>query len=149
MGAYLNPGNSGFIEMIQSEYVDKTGLIGLINNTINTKKKLTCISRPRRFVKLAYYTYREHYLQWEELPCGEGYADIVYLPKHDSEWPALVIELKWKDSAEGAISQILDRKYPESLEGFGSEIVLVGINYDKDAPGRDKKHSCKIIRMEK
>ena len=38
MGAYLNPGNSGFIEMIQSEYVDKTGLIGLINNTINTKK---------------------------------------------------------------------------------------------------------------
>ncbi|MBR1628109.1 MAG: PD-(D/E)XK nuclease domain-containing protein [Lachnospiraceae bacterium] len=88
-------------------------------------------------------------MQWEELPCGEGDADIVYLPKHDSEWPVLVIELKWKDSAEGTISQILDRKYPESLEGFGSEIVLVGINYDKDAPGRDKKHSCKIIRMEK
>ena len=51
MGTYLNPGNSGFIEMLQSEYVDKTGLIRLINSSIGTKKKLTCISRPRRFGK--------------------------------------------------------------------------------------------------
>lgn len=60
----------------------------------------------RSVIKLAYYTYRDHYLQWEELPSGEGYADIVYLPKHDSDWPALVVELKWKESAEGAIAQI-------------------------------------------
>lgn len=51
MGTYLNPGNSGFVEIIKSDYVDKTELIGLINNTIGTKKKLTCISRPRRFGK--------------------------------------------------------------------------------------------------
>ena len=41
MGTYLNPGNRGFEEIIQSDYVDKSGLIGLINNTIGTKKKLT------------------------------------------------------------------------------------------------------------
>ena len=51
MGTYLNPGNAGFAEIIRSEYIDKTGLIGLINATIGTKKKLTCISRPRRFGK--------------------------------------------------------------------------------------------------
>ncbi len=51
MGTYLNPGNSGFIEMLKSDYVDKTGLISIINSTIGTKKKLTCISRPRRFGK--------------------------------------------------------------------------------------------------
>ena len=51
MGIYLNPGNSGFQEIVRSEYVDKTGLIGLINQTIGTKSKLTCISRPRRFGK--------------------------------------------------------------------------------------------------
>lgn len=51
MGTYLNPGNSGFSEIINSEYVDKTGLIRLINSTIGTVKKLTCISRPRRFGK--------------------------------------------------------------------------------------------------
>lgn len=51
MGTYLNPGNSGFAEILKSDYVDKTGLISIINSTIGTKKKLTCISRPRRFGK--------------------------------------------------------------------------------------------------
>ncbi len=51
MGAYLNPGNSGYQEILQSEYVDKTGLIALINNTVGTREKLSCISRPRRFGK--------------------------------------------------------------------------------------------------
>ena len=47
MGTYLNPGNNGFEEILQSDYVDKTGLISLINSMIGTNKKLTCISRPR------------------------------------------------------------------------------------------------------
>lgn len=51
MGNYLNPGNSGFEEIRKGTYVDKTGLIRLINDTIGTKQKLTCISRPRRFGK--------------------------------------------------------------------------------------------------
>ena len=51
MGTYLNPGNSGFEEIRGSYYVDKSGLIRLINHTIGTKQKLTCISRPRRFGK--------------------------------------------------------------------------------------------------
>ena len=51
MGNYLNPGNSGFEEIRRSLYVDKSGLIRLINDTIGTKQKLTCISRPRRFGK--------------------------------------------------------------------------------------------------
>ena len=48
MGAYVNPGKNGFEEIRKSTYVDKTGLIALINRTIETKQKLTCISRPRR-----------------------------------------------------------------------------------------------------
>lgn len=51
MGTYLNPGNSGFTEIRNGIYVDKTGLIGLINQTMGTKQKLTCISRLRRFGK--------------------------------------------------------------------------------------------------
>ena len=46
-------------------------------------------------IKLAYYTYRDHYVRLEELPAGEGYADIVYLPKRDTGYPVLVMELKW------------------------------------------------------
>ena len=100
----------------------------------------------RSVIKLAYYTYRDNYVQFDELPSGEGYVDIAYIPKHDSDWPALVIELKWNESAEGAIAQILRKKYPESLENFGNKIVLVGISYDKDSSGGDKKHHCRIIK---
>lgn len=51
MGTYLNPGNIGFERIIMDNYVDKTGLIGILNGTIDTTKSLTCISRPRRFGK--------------------------------------------------------------------------------------------------
>ena len=101
----------------------------------------------RSVIKLAYYTYRDHYLQWEELPAGEGFADIVYLPRKDSYWPALVIELKWNQTAEGAISQILSRRYPDALKAYGSDLLLVGIAYDKNATPGARRHSCKIIRV--
>ena len=51
MGTYLNPGNNGFSRIVKNNYVDKTGLIGIINKTIDTTDNLTCISRPRRFGK--------------------------------------------------------------------------------------------------
>lgn len=51
MGIYINPGNSGFQRIVNSEYVDKTGLIRLINETIGTVNNLICVSRPRRFGK--------------------------------------------------------------------------------------------------
>lgn len=51
VGTYLNPGNSGFAEMLKSDYVDKTGLIRLMNSRLGTKQKYLCVSRPRRFGK--------------------------------------------------------------------------------------------------
>ena len=101
----------------------------------------------RSVIKLAYYTYRDYYLQWEELPTGDGFADVVYLPRRDSDWPALVIELKWNKSAEGAIHQILGKHYPDQLKDYGSRLLLVGINYDKDAPAGKRKHTCKIVEF--
>ena len=98
----------------------------------------------RSVIKLAYYTYKDHYLQLEELPAGEGYADIVYLPKQGSDYPALVIELKWNQTAQGAISQIKDRRYPKAIENYGGELLLVGVNYDKNAPAGQRAHTCTI-----
>ncbi|MBQ6321246.1 MAG: AAA family ATPase, partial [Lachnospiraceae bacterium] len=51
MGIYINPGNSGFTEINNSEYIDKTMLIDLVSQTIGKTNKLTCVSRPRRFGK--------------------------------------------------------------------------------------------------
>lgn len=51
MGTFLNPGNSSFARILKSYYIDKTGLISLINERIDTEDSLICISRPRRFGK--------------------------------------------------------------------------------------------------
>ena len=52
MSSYLNPGNKGFRESLNSEiYVDKTGLIEKTNAVLDTRQKFLCVSRPRRFGK--------------------------------------------------------------------------------------------------
>ncbi|MBR1740426.1 MAG: AAA family ATPase [Lachnospiraceae bacterium] len=96
----------------------------------------------RAVIKMAYFAYRDYYLQFEELPGGTGYADIVYLPKKYSDYPALIIELKWADTPETAIHQIRERNYPEMLKNFDGDILLVGISYDKE--DAEKKHHCRI-----
>ncbi len=101
----------------------------------------------RSVIKLAYFSYRDYYLKFEELPAGDSYADIVYLPKKASSVPALVVELKWDQSAKGAIDQIRQKKYPKALKGYGGEVLLVGIGYNKDAGEEKRKHSCKIERV--
>ncbi len=51
MGRFLNVGNAGFLAMTKDVYVDKTEMISFINVTLGKKRKLTCVSRPRRFGK--------------------------------------------------------------------------------------------------
>ena len=51
MGMYLNPGNSGFSRIRNDVYVDKSGLIQLVNETMETPRRLVCVSRPRRYGK--------------------------------------------------------------------------------------------------
>ncbi len=101
----------------------------------------------RSVIKLAYFSYKDYYLKFEELAAGDGYADIVYLPKKTSPVPALVVELKWNKSAEGAIQQIKDRRYPDAIKEYGGDILLVGISYDKEAPAGKRKHVCVIEKM--
>ena len=51
MGNYINIGNTGFQRVRNSEYVDKSGLIAVVNRTLFTEQCFTCVSRCRRFGK--------------------------------------------------------------------------------------------------
>ena len=51
MGTYINKGNSEFRDIVNSEYVDKTSLIPLVNATLNTERRYSCVTRSRRFGK--------------------------------------------------------------------------------------------------
>lgn len=98
----------------------------------------------RYVIKFAYIAALEQYAKVEEMPSGHGIADVVYVPKRKSLLPAMLIELKWIKSAEGAITQIQNKNYPAVLKDYGGGIVLVGINYDE----RTKEHTCKIEQIE-
>ncbi len=45
-------------------------------------------------------------------------------------------------SEKGAIAQIKNRQYTEKLAAYEGNILLVGVNYDKDSV--EKKHTCVI-----
>lgn len=52
MGFYVNPSADGFAEVLADGlYVDKSELIGYINDVLGTSRKLTASTRPRRFGK--------------------------------------------------------------------------------------------------
>lgn len=75
----------------------------------------------RSVIRFAYISCIEEYMEIQELPSGKGYADVVYLPRKDSDKPAMVIELKWNKSAGSAIGQIKEKQYPQILEGHGGD----------------------------
>lgn len=101
----------------------------------NNENALSCT------IALAYYSAREYYLSFREFPTGKGFADIVYIPrKKHPDKPALIIELKWDKSAEGAVAQIKNKCYLESLKDYHGNLLLIGVNYNR----KTKKHQCII-----
>ena len=62
------------------------------------------------------------------------------LRKEFTDKPAMVVELKYDKTVEGAISQIKERNYLSASDGYHGNLLLVGINYIKDS----KIHECLI-----
>lgn len=97
---------------------------------------------------IAYLSAMQYYFKpIRELPAGRGFSDFVFLPKPEyrGDYPALIVELKWNQNAQTALKQIKDKKYPSSILTYTGDILLVGINYNKDT----KEHQCLIEKYEK
>lgn len=97
---------------------------------------------------IAYLSAMRYYFKpIRELPTGRGFADFVFIPQKEygQDYPALIVELKWNQSAKTAIQQIKEKKYPVSIEQYTGEILMVGINYDK----KTKMHECVIEKYQK
>ena len=109
--------------------------------TYNDENSLGCA------IGLAYYSARKDYMLIRELPMGRGFADIVFLTLPHAGKPALVVELKYDKTANTAIQQIKDRQYTQAFRNYTGEILLVGINYDKN--NINKPHSCVIEKIKK
>ena len=102
----------------------------------NDENALSCV------ISLAYYSAQKNYTLHREMPAGKGFADIVFEPNQNCNLPALIVELKWGHSAEEAVEQIKRKDYLDCLQNYHGEILLVGVNYDKE-----KHHTCKMERV--
>ena len=99
-------------------------------------------------VQLAYYAAQDYYTIIPELDTGKGYADVVFIPRVPDR-PALLVELKYEKDADTAIAQIHGQRYPDRLVHYRGNLILVGINYDKEIRNDQptfKHHSCRIER---
>lgn len=132
--ATLNCDEEKVAELIDKAHSDNTSIL-----KYNDENSLSCV------ISIAYYSARKTYTIERELPAGKGYADLVFKPRKNNSNPALIVELKYDKSADGALEQIKKKQYADCLKDYSGEILLVGINYDKD----DKHHTCKIEKINK
>lgn len=106
--------------------------------TYNDENSLSCV------LTMAYFTAPGYYNIIREMPSGKGFADFVFIPRANAGYrPAMVVELKYNQSADTAIKQIKEKRYQGALSDYRDRILLVGINYD--AEGKDKKHHTCVI----
>ena len=127
----LNMDSNAVAELIERFHMDYTSAL-----QYNNENSLSSV------LSIAYLSAMQYYFKpVREMPAGRGFADLVFLPKKEyPELPALLMELKWNKSAEGAIRQVKERKYVKTLENYTGEILLIGINYSK----KEKRHQCVI-----
>ena len=97
MGTYINLGNAGFQRVRNSEYVDKSGLIAIVNSTLFTERSFSCVSRSRRFGKsvaakmlCAYY---DHSCDSRALFADLAIASDPSFEKHLNKYPVIFLDL--------------------------------------------------------
>ena len=104
----------------------------------NDENSLSCV------LTMAYFTAPAYYNIVREFPAAKGFADLVFIPRANAgKRPAMVVELKYNQSADSAIQQIEDCRYHGALSGYSDRILLVGVNYNADGADK-KKHTCVI-----
>ena len=120
-------------EMLQEVHCDNCSVI-----QYNDENSLACV------LSLAYYSAQDSYAIYRELQGGEGFVDLVFVPRTGNQNPAMIVELKWNQSTGIALEQIKNRNYIRCLKDYHGKVLFVGVNYDK----KSKKHTCQFEMME-
>jgi hypothetical protein len=134
MGVYINPGNEGFRQIVADEYVDKTGLIALVNQTIGKPRPLVCVTRPRRFGKsysaqmlVAYYCQG---CESAPLFAGLEISDDPEFGRHLNAYHVVRLDLTSFTSNVGAdvVPQLIQRLHDDLAREFPSIALPEGID---------------------
>ena len=134
LDATLSGNEQAVVRAIDRAHDEQTSIL-----SYNDENSLACV------LSVAFIWARNEYVIHREYATGKGYADLVLIPRRNIAKPALVIELKFNHSADTAIDQIRRKDYPAKIAEYTGDILLVGINYDKET----KQHTCRIERLTK
>ena len=97
MGKYINIGNAGFQRARNSEYVDKSGLIAVVNSTLFTERCFSCVTRCRRFGKSMaakmLYAYYDYSCDSRSLFTDLEIAHHPSFEKHLNKYPAIYLDM--------------------------------------------------------
>ena len=131
--ATLNGDAEAVAHGVDSAHDENTSIL-----SYNDENSLACV------LSIAYYYARNDYVIHRELPTGNGFADLVLIPRKNVDSPAIVLELKCNKDADTAIDQIKRKNYPAKVLEYTDNLLLVGINYDRQT----KQHKCHIEKAE-
>ena len=96
MGTFIDKGNLAFQGIKNSDFVDKSGLIEILNDNINTTHRYVCVSRPRRFGKSVaakmIYAYYDRKSDSAELFDDLEISKSESFAKHLNKYPTIYID---------------------------------------------------------
>ena len=130
MGTYIDMGNDGFASARNGLYVDKSGLIPVVNSTINTQHRYSCVSRCRRFGKsmaaqmlAAYY---DRSCDSRELFRGLEAERDPSFEEHLNRYPVIYLDVTnftTRDTPRSEIVPMIQRKLMEEVQQVFTDVV--------------------------
>ena len=137
MGRYINTGNAGFQSCRNGEYVDKSGLISIVNGTLFTERRFSCVTRCRRFGKSmaakmlnAYY---DQSCDSRSLFADLQIAQDASFEQHLNKYPVIYLDMtsfvaRYKDDGiigkiDAALREDVHAAYPDVPLGSGDNLM--------------------------
>ncbi len=150
MGVYINTGNAGFQSARNGEYVDKSELIEVVNRTLCTERRFSCVTRSRRFGKsmaakmlCAYY---DRSCDSRQLFSDLQIASAPSFEKHLNKYPVIYLDItsfvtRFKDETiiqhiNDEIKDDIHEAWPEVPVKEGDDLMalLIRINQASEMP---------------
>ena len=127
MGIFINIGNAGFRSARNGEYIDKSELIAVVNSTLNSERRFSCVTRCRRFGKSMaakmLYAYYDKSCDSRTLFEDLKIANDPSFEKHLNKYPAIYLDLsdfvtRFKDERivgqmDARLKEDINEAYPD------------------------------------
>ena len=133
MGKFLDYVNSDFTSVRNSDFVDKSGLISVLNGKIDSEKRFVCISRPRRFGKSVaakmLYAYYDRSCDSHNLFDDLEIAKSPDYETHLNQYPTIFLD--WNRFADTDTKNVVKNAQKAVIEDLRTKYSFIKADEDK------------------